>query len=98
MPASQSAKTISFRIDPDKVATLDSIAANMDRDRSYLLNEAVASYLEDHAHFAALVEEGLQASRESRLVDHEDVMRLADSGSVERSAEKAREHEPVESV
>ena len=36
-----SPRTISFRIAPEKVAELDLIAKSMDRDRSYLLNEAV---------------------------------------------------------
>jgi len=37
-----SPRTISFRIASEKVAQLDAIAKAMDRDRSYLLNEAVA--------------------------------------------------------
>ena len=40
-------RTISFRIDPQKVDELDGIAKSMDRDRSYLLNEAVDIYLNE---------------------------------------------------
>ena len=51
-------KTISFRIDSDKVAALDKIAANMQRDRSFLLNEAVDAYLEWNAAFEYSVLQG----------------------------------------
>lgn len=69
------AKTISFRIDSDKVATLDKIAANMQRNRSFLLNEAVDSYLEWEAAFERSVREGQKAAREGRFVEHEEVLR-----------------------
>ena len=62
-------RTISFRIDSDKVAQLDQIAKNMDRDRSYLLNEAVEDYLSEQRRFAAMVEEGLEASRRGEWSD-----------------------------
>ena len=37
--------TVSFRLDSDKVNALDTLADAQDRDRTYLLNEAVAAYL-----------------------------------------------------
>ena len=37
---------ISFLTDKARRDALDSVAASMDRDRSYVLNEAVAAYLE----------------------------------------------------
>ena len=36
---------ISFRIDSNMVDALDALAEALDRDRTYLLNEAVAAYL-----------------------------------------------------
>jgi predicted transcriptional regulator len=66
-------RTISFRIDAEKVAQLDSIAKAMDRDRSYLLNEAVASYLEEQKRFAAMVTEGRADIRSGRTLSHEEV-------------------------
>jgi predicted transcriptional regulator len=68
-------RTISFRIDSDKVEALDKIAANMQRDRSFLLNEAVDSYLEWSAEFERIVREGMKAAREGRVVPHEEVLR-----------------------
>jgi predicted transcriptional regulator len=68
-------KTISFRIDANKVKTLDAIAANMQRDRSFLLNEAVDAYLEWNSGFERLIREGMSAAKEGRWVDHEEVRR-----------------------
>ena len=39
------AKPITFRMDDEKVEVLDQLAVAMDRDRSYLLNEAVEDYI-----------------------------------------------------
>lgn len=39
-------KSISVRIDDSKLQLLDQLAACMDRDRSYLLNEAIDDYLD----------------------------------------------------
>ena len=74
-----SPRIISFRIAPEKVAELDLIAKSMDRDRSYLLNEAVETYLDEQRRFAAMVEEGLEASRKGELIDDEDVVTRIDS-------------------
>jgi predicted transcriptional regulator len=88
-------RTISFRIDSEKVAQLDKIAKAMDRDRSYLLNEAVEGYLSEQRRFAAMVEEGLEASRRGELIDDEEVGRRIESwgrdgiGNREAEPEKA---------
>jgi len=71
-----SPRTISFRIAPERVAELDLIAKAMDRDRSYLLNEAVESYLSEQRRFAALVEEGRDDIRNGRTLGHEEVERM----------------------
>jgi len=81
-------RTISFRIDPEKVAQLDLIAKAMDRDRSYLLNEAVESYLAEQKRFAAMVEEGLEASRKGELIDDEEVGAMIDSWVREKPAHR----------
>lgn len=58
---------------------MDTIAKAMDRDRSYLLNEAVETYLSEQRRFAAMVEEGLEASRKGDLIDDSDVDGLIES-------------------
>ena len=61
-------RTISFRLDEDKIAALDGLAKSADRDRSYLLNEAVSNYLELQEYHARLVQEGLEAVKAGRTV------------------------------
>lgn len=39
-------KSVTFRLDEDKLQAIDHLAASMDRDRSYLINEAVSTYLD----------------------------------------------------
>ena len=49
-------KTISFRMRAEAVETLDALAETMDRDRTYLLNEAVERYLELNEYHIKLIE------------------------------------------
>jgi predicted transcriptional regulator len=86
-------RTISFRIAPEKVAQLDLIAKAMDRDRSYLLNEAVESYLNEQQRFAAMVEEGLEASRKGELIDDEEVGRMIESWNQNEMREQNAEQQ-----
>ena len=41
-------ETITFRVNRDKREALDLIAQGLDRDRSYVLNQAIENYLEMH--------------------------------------------------
>ncbi len=43
-----SKENVTFRLDAEKRNALDTIAAGLDRDRSYVINEAIALYLEMH--------------------------------------------------
>lgn len=63
-----SQRTISFRLDEDKLEALDGLADSVERDRSYLLNEAVTNYLDLQAYHAELVKEGLQAAKLGRTI------------------------------
>jgi len=72
---SSSEKTISFRADAAKIDALDSLAAAQDRPRSYLINEAIANYIELHAYQDALVRKGLEEMRKGRVVSHEEIVR-----------------------
>jgi predicted transcriptional regulator len=72
---SNTEKTISFRADAEKIDALDSLAAAQDRPRSYLINEAIANYIEMHTYQDALVRKGLEDVRKGRVVSHEEVAR-----------------------
>jgi predicted transcriptional regulator len=39
---------VTVRLEPEKIADLDELARSLDRDRSYLIKEAVDSYLALH--------------------------------------------------
>jgi predicted transcriptional regulator len=69
-------KTISFRMNSDTVDTLDELAETMDRDRTYLLNEAVERYLELNEYHIRLIKQGLRAAKEGKLVSHADVKKM----------------------
>ncbi len=76
-------KTISFRAAAKKIDALDSLAAAQDRSRSYLINEAIANYIELHAYQDGLVRKGLAEMRKNRVVSHDEVVnRLKRSGRV----------------
>jgi predicted transcriptional regulator len=52
--------TVTFRIDSEVKEALDAVAESMDRDRSYVLNEAVAAYLETHRWQIEHIKEGVR--------------------------------------
>jgi predicted transcriptional regulator len=76
-------KTISFRIQSDAVESLDELAEIMDRDRSYVLNEAVENYLRLNEYHIKLIKKGLRAAEEGKLVSHADVKKMI--GKMRRS-------------
>jgi len=41
-------ENVTLRLNSEKRAVIDAIAASLDRDRSYIINEAVDAYLEVH--------------------------------------------------
>lgn len=53
-------QAITFRLDEDKKKALDTIAAGLDRDRSYVLNEAVRSYIDLYLWQVERIKEGLR--------------------------------------
>jgi predicted transcriptional regulator len=69
-------KTISFRMPAKTVASLDTLASEMDRDRSYLLNEAVENYLDLNRYQMELVEKGIAAAKRGEFVEHEAVRKM----------------------
>jgi predicted transcriptional regulator len=69
-------KTVSFRISSDAVDTLDALAETMDRDRSYLLNEAVERYLELNQYHIKLIKKGLRAAEAGDFVPHAEMKKL----------------------
>ena len=68
-----SKENITFRLDSDKRATLDQIATGMDRDRSYLLNEAITVYLEMHHWQIEEIQQGIAEADAGDFVSEAEV-------------------------
>ena len=83
-------RTISFRIPTEKVDELDALAKSMDRDRSYLLNEAMDNYLAYQRDCMAQIEKGLDDIRQGRWIDHEVVVKRMEARIRERAGQKRR--------
>jgi RHH-type rel operon transcriptional repressor/antitoxin RelB len=74
MPSRASQKrTISFRLEPKKVAALDRLAKLQTRDRTFLLNEAIESYLEVQQWQTEHIREGLRQADAGMGADHDKV-------------------------
>jgi len=70
-------QTVSFRLDSDKVSALDALASALDRDRTYLLNEAVAAYLDVQQWQIEHIKASVRQADEDRLMDHQQVRKMA---------------------
>lgn len=53
-------ETISFRLDAKKRQALDALAQAQDRDRTYILNEAIDAYLDVHQWQLEHIQEGIR--------------------------------------
>jgi predicted transcriptional regulator len=66
-------KTISFRLEADKVAALDRLAKAQTRDRTFLLSQAVDAYLEVQQWQIEHIQEGLRQADAGMGTDHQAV-------------------------
>jgi predicted transcriptional regulator len=66
-------KTVTFRAPGDKIKALDALAALQQRDRSFVLNEAVDQYLSLNEYHTALINEGIRQADAGKLIPHEEV-------------------------
>jgi predicted transcriptional regulator len=64
---------ITFRTEPEKRDELDQLAKSLDRDRSYLLNQAVEQYLELHRWQIEQVEKGIADIKVGRFKSLDEV-------------------------
>jgi predicted transcriptional regulator len=70
-------QTITFRLDSDKVAALDALAGSMDRDRTYLLSQAVQNYLETQQWHLEQIEAGIAEADAGQVTEHRKVKAMA---------------------
>jgi predicted transcriptional regulator len=73
------AKSVTFRLDDDKLQFLDRLAKSMDRDRSYLINQAVEGYLEVRRWHIEEIEKAVAEADAGNFASQEEVRAAFDS-------------------
>lgn len=68
-------KTVTFRAPGEKIKALDALAELQQRDRSFVLNEALDQYLSLNEYHVALIREGIRQADAGLLTPHEEVRR-----------------------
>ncbi|EDX76031.1 Ribbon-helix-helix protein, copG family [Coleofasciculus chthonoplastes PCC 7420] len=68
-----SKENVTFRLDPDKRAALDAIAAGMDRNLTYVLNQAINAYLEMHQWQLQEIQQGIAEADAGDFASEEEV-------------------------
>ena len=70
-------KTVTFRAPEEKVAALDQAAAIHQRDRTFIINEAVDQYLSLQEYHRDLIEERVRAlNAGAPTLDHETAVKM----------------------
>jgi len=66
--------TIAARVDADLDSELERLASATGRSKSWLINEALRSYVANEQQFLVAIENGKQALRDGKVVDHATVV------------------------
>jgi predicted transcriptional regulator len=69
-------ETLTVRIEPETRKALDAIAEALDRDRSHVVNDALAAYVETHRWQAEHIREGLREAEAGKFVGDKDVKKV----------------------
>lgn len=73
MASNNDTAPVTFRMPAEKRAALDELAKALERDRSYVLNEAVDAYLETHAWQLEHTKEAIEEARQQEYASPEAV-------------------------
>ena len=68
-------EVMTVRIDPETKQALDTIAATLDRDRSYVVKEALAAYVETHQWQIEHIQRGLREANAGKFVPERTMKR-----------------------
>lgn len=69
-------QTISFRLDADKVSALDVLAVALERDRTYLLNEAVAAFLDVQQWQLEHIKTSAKQADAGQFIEHRKIKKM----------------------
>ncbi|HEY9752586.1 MAG TPA: CopG family transcriptional regulator [Coleofasciculaceae cyanobacterium] len=73
-----SQENVTFRLDREKRTALDTIAAGIDRDRSYVINEAISLYLKMHQWQVEEIQKGIAEADAGDFAQEEEVQAVFD--------------------
>lgn len=65
-----------MRVEDNTRSALDALADALDRDRSYLVNEALDAYLETHRWQVEHIKQGLREADAGQFVDERQVRKV----------------------
>jgi RHH-type transcriptional regulator, rel operon repressor / antitoxin RelB len=71
--AETEAVPVTIRMPAERRDALDDLARALDRDRSYLVNEAVAQYIEAQRGWAAHLREGLRQAETGEIASPDEI-------------------------
>ena len=83
-------KPVSFRTSSPKLKKIDALAEIQQRDRTFILNEAIDHYLAIQDYHASLIQEGLRDADAGKLVSHQEVGRELARQRASRKSKAAR--------
>jgi len=66
-------EALTVRIQPETRKALDAIAEALDRDRSHVVNDALAAYVETHRWQVEHIRQGLREAEAGKFVAERDV-------------------------
>lgn len=69
-------ETLTVRIQAETRKALDAIAEALDRDRSHVVNDALAAYVETHRWQAEHIRQGLREADAGQFVGQKDVKKV----------------------
>lgn len=69
---------VTCRLDSEAVAFLDMLGANLDRDRSYLIKDAVSQYIKLHQWQIDEIKKGLAELERGEVASEEEVEAMFD--------------------
>lgn len=66
---------VSFRVGTEEIEMLDTIAEALDRDRSYVIHEAISAYLEMYRWQIEHIKEGLRQAEAGEFASEQEVVK-----------------------
>jgi predicted transcriptional regulator len=69
---------VTVRIEPETKQALDTIAAALDRDRSYVVNDALSAYVETHRWQIDHIRRGLREANAGKFVPERELKKATD--------------------